>query len=234
MRRTRKLPPAPVSYLETHHAYTCPPLPEKGGLPTIIVTPADASTMSEFEIHFYSPKPVQQTFQPGFLPRMRSFFRRSAPPPSTQTLLEKAEYFDNEDDITESRQDDSNVPRIIVTSGEYRAVSQHDDDEEDRVDDEPIPGVPTISEEQWSTIRTSPSEHGTGPIALPLDLNMHQLQHHRLLTRRVRALLFLSVPVALVAFHLITHQMGIFRPENSAGFWADQPMEATPIGGPSL
>ena len=112
-----------------------------------------------------------------------------------------------------------------MTSGDYHALRQSEDDEILPL----IPGVPTISEEQWSTIRASSSETGTGPIALPMDGH----QPTRLITRRVRTLLFLSVPVAIVAFHLITHQMGIFRVD-TPGFWPDESMEATPIGGPSL
>jgi len=230
MRRSRKLPSVnAVSHLETHHAYISPPLPEKGGLPTIIVTPAEASTISEFEIHFYSPKPTQPTFHSqGFLPRVRSFFRRPAPMPSAQALLEKAEYFDDEEDIADEAKR-NNIPRIVVTSGDYHAIRQSED-----ADDEilpVIPGVPTISEEQWSNIRASSNEIGTGPIALPMD-GHHQPS--RLITRRVRTLLFLSVPVAIVAFHLITHQMGLFRVD-APGFWPDESMEAaTPIGGPSL
>lgn len=114
-----------------------------------------------------------------------------------------------------------------MTNGDYQILSQ--DDEEAEVV-EPIPGVPTISEEQWCSIRTSSSETGTGPIALPINGHVHS----RLLTRRVRTLLFLSVPVALVAFHLITHQMGMFRGDSVAGFWSEESMEPTPIGGPSL
>ncbi|KAG8767690.1 hypothetical protein FRB91_011896 [Serendipita sp. 411] len=63
MPRSRRLPPRTISFLETHHAYISPPLPENGGLPTIIVTPAESACSSDFEIHFYSPKPTQTTFQ---------------------------------------------------------------------------------------------------------------------------------------------------------------------------
>lgn len=164
--------------------------------------------------------------------------------PSPQALMEKADYFDEEEeegeDIVEARHSSiaNAVPHITVTSparhGEYVTLAQDDDEVE-----QTIPGVPTISEEQWTAIRSS-SFSATGPMALPTSTTlagMHQ-HNHRLLTRKVRTLLFLSVPVALVAFHLITHQMGLFPGSggsglDNAGLWADE-SGVTPIGGPSL
>jgi len=156
--------------------------------------------------------------------------------------MEKADYFDEEEeegeDIVEAHHSSvtNTIPRNTVTSparhGEYVALVQDDSE----VDQTTIPGVPTISEEQWTAIRSS-SSSTTGPIALPTSATLagtHQ-HNHWLLTRKVRTLLFLSVPVALVAFHLITHQMGLFPGSglDNAGLWADE-SGATPIGGPSL
>jgi hypothetical protein len=156
--------------------------------------------------------------------------------------MEKADCFDEEEGEGEDIVDSSIAnagPRITMTNpvrhGEYAALAQDDDDDEQTT----IPGVPTISEEQWMAIRSSPFS-ATGPIALPTSTTLAGTrQHsHRLLTRKVRTLLFLSVPVALVAFHLITHQMGLFPGFgggglDNAGLWADE-SGATPIGGPSL
>jgi len=78
MRRSHRLAPIQVSHVHTHHAYTSPPISEKG-LPTIIVTPADASGIQDFQIHFYSPKteffPEDQP--DGIVSRIKSWFNLS-------------------------------------------------------------------------------------------------------------------------------------------------------------
>lgn len=231
MRRTpgpRRLPPVQVSYLEKFHAYTSPPMPEKNGLPTIIVTPADASSVQDFEIHFISPKASQTTFRippesRGILPRMRSFFRRPAEQPS---LLEKADYFSDEEDVTEGRYV-SVHPR---TNGGYQALPQSDADGIDGA----IPGVPVISERDWTTLSAAPVTSGytTQPIML-LPSGAGGSHRPSFLTRRVRTLLFLSVPIAVVAFHLISHHMGLLPVVGMDGaeVWTEEP---TPISGPVL
>jgi hypothetical protein len=165
--------------------------------------------------------------------------------PSPQALMEKADYFDDEneeeEDIAEARHSSivNSIPRITVTSparhGEYVALTQ--DDEE--VEPMTIPGVPTISEEQWTVIRSSSSAAGPINFSTSTTLAGTHTHNHRLLTRKVRALLFLSVPVALVAFHLITHQMGLFPGSGDSAFddgrrmWSDE-SGATPLAGLGL
>jgi hypothetical protein len=203
-------------------------MPEKGDLPTIIVTPAEPSSIQDFEIHFVSPKASQTTFRlsyqsQGLLPRMRSFFRR---PTEQSSLLEKADYFsEEEEDIAEGRYISVNVRGS--GNGGYSAVPQSEVEGE-------IPGVPTISERDWTTISAAPTSSGysTQPIML---VSSSSGAPHRpsFITRRVRTLLFLSVPIALVAFHLISHHIGLFRVPrvDGAEMWTEA---STPLSGPVI
>ncbi|CAG7848804.1 SubName: Full=Uncharacterized protein {ECO:0000313/EMBL:CCA68143.1} [Serendipita indica DSM 11827] len=267
-----------------------PPLPEKGGLPTIIVTPADSSGPSEFEIHFYSPKASETTFgnvaspSQGFMPRMRSFFRRSSPigqQPPTQiesSGTEKASYRGSayEEDIAEARCNvnvnvniinvhgsSAEVPRIIVSrptrNGGYvsipqdeemgcdirrRSLSQEsEDEEEDIVMDAIVVGVPTISEQDWTALNMP-----SGPLLVQNTgsvMGMHDSTAPTLmvgggrpsfLTRRMRTLLFLSIPVALVGLHFFNHYMPSFFGSPDIGAqestWFDVP--SAPLSGPTF
>lgn len=153
-------------------------------------------------------------------------------------FAEKADFF-QEEDITEASAK-AELETLITTAptpapttsparsrsrairnGGYVALPQSDDDEE--VD---IPGVPTITEQTWTNINAEQLQQ--------MQLNPMMLESGSGLrtgrfSRRTRTMLFLCVPVALVAFHLITHHLG-FIP--GAHMWAE-PSE-TPLGGPSL
>jgi hypothetical protein len=205
-----------------------PPMPENGGLPTIIVTPAEPSSTQDFEIHFVSPKASQTTFRisyqsQGILPRMRSFFRR---PTEQSSLLEKADYFsEEEEDIAEGRYVSVSVQG--TGNGGYSAVPQSEVETS-------IPGVPTISERDWTTISAASTSNGYSTQTIMLVSSSSGASHRpSFITRRVRTLLFLSVPIALVAFHLISHHIGLFRVSgmDGAGMWTEEP---SPLSGPVI
>jgi len=62
MPRAHRLPPITVSHEQVFHAYTSPPIPEKGAPPTIIVTPADPASAQDFQIHSVTPTPSRSRF----------------------------------------------------------------------------------------------------------------------------------------------------------------------------
>jgi len=199
-------------------------MPEKGGLPTIIVTPADSSSIQDFEVHFVSPKASQTTFfipsqSQGILPRMRSFFRR---PTEQSSLLEKVDYFsDEEEDIAEGRY--VSVSVLGTGNGGYSPVPQSEAE---------ILGVPTISERDWTTISAASPSNGYS--AQPIFLvSPSPSGTSPSIRRRVRTLLFLSVPIALVAFHLISHHIGLFYVSGMDGaeMWTEVP---SPLSGPVI
>lgn len=182
----------------------------------------------DFEVHFVSPKATQTTFNvpprsQGFIPRMRSLFRR---PTEQSTLLEKEEYYQEEEDISEGRYVSR---RSDEGRNGYTMIPQMEEVEGE------IPGVPTISERNWTTISAASASSGyaTQPIMLPSSALESYHSRPSYLTRRARTLLFLSVPLALIAFHLISHHIGLF-PGSGHGMdemepWMEQP---TPVGMP--
>ncbi|PVG00474.1 hypothetical protein CPB86DRAFT_189785 [Serendipita vermifera] len=278
---TRRLAPIVVTHLETHHAYTKPPQPEKGGLPTIIVTPDNASSVSDFEIHFFSPKPTQTTFEPstislassrgfGILPRMRSLFRRSTPIAEARDSLDEEEKHEEDEEDKES----NNGPKIIVTPPSaggrraygYSAIPQ-DEDLPQIVDvQSEIPGVPTITESHWTRIHspinttsingfthsTTTTTTTTTTISISSGLNSPTAEGAIMLggasaslamsrrpsmwTRRARMMLFLSVPLALITFHLFSYQSSLFGGPNESGmhFKGESWGEDMSLAGPNI
>jgi len=164
---------------------------------------------------------------------MTQFFRPPTPMPAPQALIEKARYLDEEEEEEEEAGEDiveaHNKANAVLRNGGYVALAQTDN----AADLGTIPGVPTISEEQWTAIRSSSTTGSVVSFASAAFAATHQHNHHRFLTRKVRTLLFLSVPVALAAFHLITHQMGLFPGSEASGLWSEEPGVA-PISNPSL
>jgi len=80
MPRAHRLPPIAVSHEQVFHAYTSPPLPEKGAPPTIIVTPAEPVSAQDFQVHFFSPTPFRSTFF-HTSSRLSKFLSRLKPAP---------------------------------------------------------------------------------------------------------------------------------------------------------
>jgi len=175
MTRTRRLPPTPISHIETHHAYTSPPLSEKGGLPTIIVTPSNPVSPQDFQIHFFSTEMSEKRRSEGFGLGLRRWFSYRRPISFMTSDAEKEPY----------------------AQYAYSPIPTEDDARSNIVRDDAM-----VTEDSQVVGYTSPLWQETE----------HSPKRFSFATRgrRLRILLFLTIPLILLIIHLIGYRLGVF------------------------
>jgi len=180
MPRAHRLPPITVSHEQVFHAYTSPPIPEKGAPPTIIVTPAEPVSAQDFQIHFCSSTPSSSTsFQPySRLSKFLLRFSGAGPEPETNWshgpigLGISTRWPDDKRPIIAYN---GYEPYSPIPPGELGVIRLPED--EDEFDNEGIFAI-RRKERRWSS------------------------------TKRMRVTLFLMLPMLLVSFHLFSAWMG--------------------------
>jgi len=171
MPRAPRLPPITVSHEQVFHAYTSPPVPEKGGPPTIIVTPAEPVSAQDFQIHFFSPFPSHSTFAQSSSRLSKFLLRFSGSSPEPEMKWGIISTRDKRPIIVYNGYERYSP----IPSGEYGAIRLPED--EDEFDNEDIFAIKT-KERRWSA------------------------------TKKMRVILFSTLPVLLVVFHLVGAWMG--------------------------
>jgi len=180
MPRAHRLPPITVSHEQVFHAYTSPPIPEKGAPPTIIVTPAEPVSAQDFQIHFFSPTPSHSTFlQPSSrLSKFLSRFPGSGSKPEPKLgggptgLGNSTRWPEDKRPIVAYNGWKLYSP---VPMSEYGAIRLPEDEDEFDDDD---------------------------------DIFVIKRKERRGATRKMRVVLFLMLPILLVLFHLVSAWMG--------------------------
>jgi len=179
MPRAHRLPPITVSHEQVFHAYTDPPVPEKGAPPTIIVTPAEPASAQDFQIHFFSPTPSRSTFfqPPSRLSKFLSLLPGSGPKPEAKLGRSPI-------GLGISTQWSEDKRPIVVYNG-----------------CEPYSPVP-ISEYGAIRLPEDEDEFDDG------DIFITKRKERRSAMKKMRMVLFLMLPILLVLFHLVSARMG--------------------------
>jgi len=214
MPRAHRLLPLTVTHEQVFHAYTSPPIPEKGAPPTIIVTPAEPVSAQDFQVHFYSPTPSRSMFfqTSSRLSRLLSRLPGSGSGPKPEAESGRApmglgistRWQEDRHSIVAYNGSELYSP---VPTSEYGAIRLQDEE----LDDQEIVVIKR-KEKKWSA------------------------------TKKMRVTLFLMLPMLLVLFHLFTAWTGFGTLETEAyheyddvlhdNLWEWSPTDAVAIDEP--